>query len=110
MRAGDGDARLCRLVSPRLERRLRRTTEARREQRLPTVLVALVVTFACDVYVECVGRRLRDRDVPLVLGINDDVVYIGVENETGALVALIETSDETVSTDDDQEFETETET
>lgn len=38
----------------------------------------------------------HEGDVPLVLGINDDVVYIGVENETGALVALIETSDETV--------------
>ncbi|WP_458189355.1 helix-turn-helix transcriptional regulator [Haladaptatus sp. NG-WS-4] len=35
-------------------------------------------------------------DVPHVLGIMDDIVYVGVENDTGVLVALIETTDETV--------------
>jgi hypothetical protein len=35
-------------------------------------------------------------DVPHVLGIMDEVVYVGVENDMGVMVALIETTDQRV--------------
>lgn len=35
-------------------------------------------------------------EVPHVIGINDDTVYFGVDDEKGAPLALLETSDETV--------------
>lgn len=39
---------------------------------------------------------VTDVDVPHVIGINDDAVYFGVDDERGAPLALIETSDRTV--------------
>lgn len=37
-----------------------------------------------------------DEDIPTVVGINDGVVYFGVDDSKGAPIALIETDDETV--------------
>lgn len=49
---------------------------------------------------------VTDADVPHVIGINDDTVYFGVDDERGAPLALIETSDETVFTWAEWTFET----
>lgn len=35
-------------------------------------------------------------EIPYILGINDDIVYLGVDNDTGVQVALLETSDASV--------------
>jgi hypothetical protein len=50
--------------------------------------------------------HVYEGDVPVVLGIMDDVIYVGVENETGVLVALIETTDDAVYEWAESTFET----
>jgi hypothetical protein len=49
---------------------------------------------------------VTDADVPHVIGIGDDTVYFGVDDERGAPLALIETSDETVFVWAEGTFET----
>jgi predicted transcriptional regulator len=49
----------------------------------------VLATDRLDVFV-------TDAEVPHVIGINDDTVYFGVDDEKGAPLALIETGDETV--------------
>lgn len=46
-----------------------------------------------------------DDTVPTVVGINDGVVYFGVDDDKGAPLALIETDDETVRTWAEETFE-----
>ena len=46
-----------------------------------------------------------DEDVPTVVGINDGVVYVGVDDRNGAPIALIETDDETVRSWAEDTFE-----
>jgi predicted transcriptional regulator len=45
-------------------------------------------------------------DIPRVVGINDGVVYFGIDDQKGAPLALIETDDETVLTWAEETFET----
>jgi predicted transcriptional regulator len=47
-----------------------------------------------------------DDDIPRVVGINDGVVYFGIDDEKGAPLALIETDDEAVLAWAEETFET----
>lgn len=47
-----------------------------------------------------------DGEIPYILGINDDVVYLGIDNDMGVQVALVETSDPRVFAWAEEVFET----
>lgn len=46
-----------------------------------------------------------DGTIPDVVGINDDVVYFGIDDDKGAPLALVETDDETIRTWAEETFE-----
>ena len=48
---------------------------------------------------------VSEETIPDVVGINDDIVYFGIDDEKGAPLALIETDDETVHDWAEEEFE-----
>lgn len=72
-----------------------------------TVAETSHATWICDALAtDRLDLFVTDADVPYVIGINDDTVYFGIDDERGAPLALIETTDQTLLAWAEWTFET----